>query len=97
MILRPLLGADGLVTRASRVLAAAAALILAVLMALLLWKVLDGAWPSIQEFGLQFITDTTWNSVTNEFGARYLILGTLFTSVVTLCMAVPIGIAIEFS
>ncbi len=77
-----------------RVLAAAAALILAVLMALLLWKVLDGAWPSIQEFGLQFITGTTWNSVTNEFGARYLILGTLFTSVVTLCMAVPIGIAI---
>ena len=67
---------------------------LALVMVLLIYKVVDQARPAISEFGLGFLTGTTWNAVTDQFGALDLIWGTLATSLFALVIAVPIAIAI---
>jgi phosphate transport system permease protein len=77
-----------------RLLAGTAALGLAVIMVLIVWKVIDLAHLSISEFGLGFLTSTEWNAVTGQFGALYLILGTLVTAFFSLLLAVPIAVAI---
>ena len=67
---------------------------LVLLMILLISKVADQATPAISKFGLSFLTGTTWNTVTGEFGALDLIWGTLATSLFALVIAVPVAIAI---
>jgi phosphate transport system permease protein len=67
---------------------------LVLLMVLLIYKVVDQARPAISEFGFSFLTGTTWNAVTNQFGALDLIWGTLATSLFALVIAVPVAIAI---
>jgi phosphate transport system permease protein len=64
------------------------------LIAMIIYKVVEGAWPAISEFGLSFVTTNAWNVVTNEFGAAAFIFGTLFTSLSALLVAAPISIAI---
>ena len=65
-----------------------------VLLVLITWKVLSGARLSFDEFGLGFITGTTWNPVTEVFGAGTFIFGTALTSIFALLVAGPIAIAI---
>ena len=77
-----------------RLLSGSAALAAVGLVGLLAYKVFQDADLSISTFGLGFLTSNEWNAVTNKFGARDLIWGTLFTSVVALAMAVPLAIAI---
>ena len=86
---RPRFGELGL-----RLIAAAAVLLLIAIMASLVYQVVREAWPSIQAFGLSFLTSTEWNAVTDTYGARYLIWGTMVTSLVALVIAVPMAIAI---
>jgi phosphate transport system permease protein len=50
------------------------------------------AWPAISTFGLGFITNNTWNPVTNDFGALAIIVGTLVNSFVALLIAIPLGL-----
>jgi phosphate transport system permease protein len=71
-----------------------AALATIALICLIVYRVFKGAWPSIEEFGLGFITTNAWNAVTNEFGAAAFIFGTLFTSISALLVAAPVSIAI---
>src|SRR5262245_2813683 len=75
-------------------LTALAAIAALVLIGLLVYKVIDGAWPSIQEFGLSFVWTNVWNPVTNQFGALAFIFGTVMTSLGALLVAAPISIAI---
>lgn len=77
-----------------RGLATAAGVLVVAIIAMITYEVADGAWPALQQFGIKFITGTEWNAVTDVFGARYLIWGTLFTSVFSLILSVPIAIAI---
>ena len=86
---RPRFGETGL-----RVLTAATALLLVAIMALLVYETVRQARPSIQEFGLGFITSDQWNAVTNQFGAADLIWGTMVTSLFALVLAVPLSLAI---
>ncbi len=58
------------------------------------FKVLDLAWPSIEEFGLSFIWTEAWDPVTEQFGALTFIYGTVLTSAIALVIAVPISIGI---
>jgi phosphate transport system permease protein len=53
-----------------------------------------GAWPSIQAFGVDFLTTSKWNPVTEKFGGQALIYGTLVTSAIAMLLAVPMGIGI---
>jgi phosphate transport system permease protein len=54
---------------------------------------------SIQKFGFSFWRTTTWDPVAGNFGALPFIWGTLYSSVLALCVAAPIalGIAIFIS
>jgi phosphate transport system permease protein len=53
-----------------------------------------GAMPSIKEYGFSFLTSDKWNPVTEKFGARVAIYGTLVTSLIAMVIAVPVGIGI---
>ena len=56
----------------------------------------EGAWPAFAKFGFDFVTDEVWNPVTEQFGARAPIYGTVMTSVIAMLIGVPVsfGIAI---
>ena len=32
----------------------------------IVWKIFEGAWPAIQEFGLSFVWESGWNPVTER-------------------------------
>ena len=76
-------------------LAATAAALVMLIIAGIVWKVFEGAHPAIRHFGLAFIWHTTWNPVTETFGAlNPFILGTLITSIGAMLLAAPLSIAI---
>ncbi|MFW5999777.1 MAG: phosphate ABC transporter permease subunit PstC [Halanaerobiaceae bacterium] len=50
------------------------------------------SWPAIRKFGLSFITSTKWNPVKSDFGALPFIYGSLVTSLISLVIAVPLGV-----
>ena len=53
-----------------------------------------GGWPAFQKFGLAFFFTTTWNPVTEVYGAAGPIVGTLITSFIALALALPIAIGV---
>jgi phosphate transport system permease protein len=55
--------------------------------------------PSIQKFGPSFLTGTSWNPVSESFGALPFIFGTVVSSIIALALAVPVslGVAIFLS
>ena len=85
---------DRLGDLALRALTGLAALGALVLIGLLVYKVVDGAWPAVDAFGLSFLTNQVWNPVTNQFGALAFIFGTVMTSLGALIVAAPVSIAI---
>ena len=50
------------------------------------------AFPAIKKFGIDFLTGTSWNAVTEQFGALPAIYGTLLSSALGLIIAVPISL-----
>ena len=67
-----------------------------VVLVLIVLNLLQQARPSIQQFGLSFITGTLWNPAveTGPFGALPGIFGTVLTSLMAIALALPIGIAV---
>jgi phosphate transport system permease protein len=53
-----------------------------------------GSMPAIRAFGFDFLMTETWNPVTDKFGAKAAIYGTLVTSAIAMLIAVPIGLGI---
>ncbi len=49
---------------------------------------------SIERFGLNFFTGHDWDPVAGIFGATPFIYGTLLSSLIALCIAVPLGIGV---
>lgn len=58
------------------------------------YEVIDGARRAISDFGLGFLTDTTWQPNFEQFGAGSLIFGTIVSSFVALAIGAPIAISI---
>jgi phosphate transport system permease protein len=56
----------------------------------------EGALPALRAFGFGFLTTDHWNPVTEQFGARAPIYGTLVTSFIAMLIAVPVGLMIAF-
>ncbi len=71
-----------------------AALGAVVLIGLLVYKVVDGAWPSIAKYGISFLWTDAWDPVTSRFGGLAFVFGTAWTAGLALLVAAPISIAI---
>jgi phosphate transport system permease protein len=71
-----------------------ASLISVLLVLAIVWRILKGAWPAMQHFGLSFLSNNVWNATLNEFGARDLIIGTIVTSFGAIILSAPLSVAI---
>ncbi|WP_019508488.1 phosphate ABC transporter permease subunit PstC [Pleurocapsa sp. PCC 7319] len=52
------------------------------------------AMPAVQQFGLDFLTTSSWNPVNNQYGVWPAIYGTLVSSLIALAISVPIGLGV---
>jgi phosphate transport system permease protein len=71
-----------------------AALLTLGLLVAILGSLVVGAWPAITKYGLGFLTSTTWDPVTEDFGGLVMIYGTVATSIIALIIAVPVSFGI---
>jgi phosphate transport system permease protein len=85
---------DGTGDRVLFALCAAAGVLTVVVLAEILYQVINGAGPAISEFGVSFIGNARWAPNFGVFGAAAAIYGTLMTSLIALALAAPLGIAI---
>ncbi len=75
-------------------LARGAALVTLALLLGIMASLVHGAWPSIREYGLGFLTSGVWDPVQDEYGGLVMIYGTLATSFIALLIAVPVSFGI---
>jgi phosphate transport system permease protein len=70
------------------------ALACTVLLALLLitWQLFVLSHPSLVKFGMRFFFQSGWDPTSDEFGAWPFVVGTLFTSIEALLIAMPLGL-----
>ena len=80
--------------RAFKLLCQSAALFVLIVLGGVFVSLIGGAWPAFRTFGLSFFTNSSWNPVTEKFGAVAPIYGTLVTSLIAMVIAVPIGLGI---
>lgn len=64
------------------------------LTAFILWEILRQALPAIMDYGVGFVTGSTWNVGKHEFGILPEIWGTLYSSLLALLIGGIFGIAI---
>ncbi len=76
------------------VLFLAAVVVIGVVGATLLTLIL-GSLTSLKAFGPAFLTGTTWDPVTGEFGALPFLVGTLVSSLLALLICIPFSLAIS--
>ena len=79
-----------------QVVAGAAAIATTALVALIVWKVVDGSRLSISKYGIGFVAHATWNPVIGReaYGAASFLFGTAVTSFGALLIATPLALAI---
>ena len=73
-------------------LAISLASIVALILFAILVVVFQGGLPAMIRYGWQFLITSNWNPVDDEYGAGAAIYGTLVTSLLSLLIAVPLGI-----
>ncbi len=64
---------------------------------ILLWiaiEVATEASPAIAQFGGQFLVNTAWDPVNQQYGALPMIYGTVVSSAIALAIAVPVGLGV---
>jgi phosphate transport system permease protein len=54
----------------------------------------SGSWPSIQAFGIKFLSASTWDPVMEVYGALPVIFGTLVSSFLACLIAAPLSLGI---
>jgi len=64
------------------------------LMAVMFAELFIESLPSINKFGLSFITSTVWDPVAEEYGALPFIFGTIYSSILALMLALPLSIGV---
>ncbi|WP_240609461.1 phosphate ABC transporter permease subunit PstC [Phenylobacterium deserti] len=74
---------------------AAATALLATLAGLLV-SLFIGGWPALSTFGLKFFVTSSWNPVTDVYGAAGPIVGTLVTAFLALLLALPVAGGVAF-
>lgn len=68
------------------------ALCVPLLLLLIFVEVGVAGWPALRQFGVSFLTSSTWDPVNGEFGAAPAILGTIITSIIALVIATPLAL-----
>ena len=68
-----------------------AATLLALLLVLFVFMA-HGAWPALHTQGFGFIFSAAWDPSNEKYGALSFIYGTLFTSLIALALALPLGV-----
>lgn len=64
------------------------------ILALMLWELVQSAYPAWAAFGWAFIGESVWDPVAAEFGALPVLYGTVVSSLLALAVAVPISLGI---
>ena len=77
-----------------RVITAACAISIILIMLAFAGELFIKAIPSIKEFGWRFLIDNSWNPVAGEFGGAGAIFGTLVSTALAMIIAAPMGIII---
>ncbi|MBX6351078.1 MAG: phosphate ABC transporter permease subunit PstC, partial [Clostridia bacterium] len=75
-----------------RFLSAAAAMAVLAVAAALVLVLVDASAPAIARFGLAFLASGTWDPIHHEYGALPFVFGTLYTSLLAMLFAVPVGL-----
>src|SRR5947209_7628638 len=63
-----------------------------ILLGALLVVLIGYALPSIQQFGLSFLTFAQWDPPNEQFGAAAYMYGTVVTSIIALVLALPFAV-----
>src|SRR5437773_5445395 len=71
----------------------AMAMAVVLLVILIGWQLWRGSSLAVQKFGFHFLNTSTWDPVTEQFGALPFIYGTLVSSFIALLIAVPLSVA----
>ena len=71
----------------------AAATLFVVVLAAIVEGIVSQSGQAFGHFGLGFLWSTSWNTVTNQYGAGPFILGTLVVTAIAMLVAVPVGLA----
>jgi len=76
-----------------RTLAQLATASILVLIVLVGYELYHGSALAIHKFGWHFLTSSTWDPVSDNYGALPFIFGTLVSSLIALVIAIPLGVA----
>lgn len=87
-------GGEYVFDRAFRALAVAAAWLLIILVAYIIWKIGGQALPAIQTHQLGFLVNSNWNVQENQFGILPGIWGTLYSSLLALLIGGFFGLTV---
>ena len=60
----------------------------------ILVSLISGSWLSLREFGLKFLTGSTWDPVSDQFGILPFVIGTFITSILSLLISLPFSLSI---
>jgi phosphate transport system permease protein len=66
-----------------------------ILLVLVAWELFSAGWPTLREFGVDFLTSSAWDPVAGEFGAAPAIYGTLLSSLLALLIAIPLALGVS--
>ncbi len=70
------------------------ATIILLIVAAIIGKMVWNSWPTIQEYGIGFLTGREWIPARNQFGALPFIYGTVVSSLIALIISVPISLGV---
>jgi phosphate transport system permease protein len=87
-------GSEHVIDRVFRLLAYVAASLLILLVAYIVWKIGGQALPAIGEYKLGFLTSSSWNVQTKDFGVLPAIWGTLYSSLLALLIGGFFGLTV---
>jgi phosphate transport system permease protein len=71
------------------------ALTIFVIVLLIVFVLISDSRLSMHAFGFKFFTQSVWDPVSGDFGALPFIYGTVVSSLLAVCMAVPLALAVS--
>lgn len=86
--------AKGIGDRLFRSILFIAAAVVLIIVGGMIAMMFDNSLPSIQRFGLSFLTGSEWNPAMDKYGALPFVYGTVVSSLMALLISVPISLGV---